>query len=84
MLYGGNHADTFVFSTKSGRDTIADFQNGTDIIDLTRYRELDDFTEISEGMVQNGANVEIHLSKTDILTVNNVTIANLTGEDFAY
>ncbi|MDB5554841.1 MAG: hemolysin-type calcium-binding repeat family protein [Rhizobium sp.] len=84
ILYGGNHADTFVFTTKSGRDIIADFQNGTDTIDLTHYRGLDDFTEISKAMVQNGANVEIHLGKHDVLTVNNMTIANLTGEDFAY
>lgn len=84
ILYGGNHADTFVFATKSGHDVIADFQNGTDIIDLTRYRGLDDFTEFSKAMVQNGADVEIHLGKHDVLTVDNVTIANLTGEDFAY
>lgn len=84
LLYGGTHADTFVFATKSGHDVIGDFQNGTDTIDLTRYKELDDFAQISKAMVQNGANVEIHLGKYDVLTVNNVTIANLTGEDFAY
>ncbi|CAN7440862.1 M10 family metallopeptidase C-terminal domain-containing protein [Rhizobium sp. LjRoot254] len=84
LLYGGALADTFVFTTRSGHDIIADFQNGTDVIDLTRYRELDDFADISAGMVQNGANVEIHLGKTDVLTVNNATIATLTGEDFAY
>jgi len=84
LLNGGTHADTFVFTTRSGRDVIADFQNGIDVIDLTRYRELDDFAQISKAMVQNGADVEIHLGKYDVLTVNNVTIANLTGEDFAY
>jgi Ca2+-binding RTX toxin-like protein len=84
LLYGGNHADTFVFTTGSGHDVIADFQNGTDTIDLTRCKGLDDFAEISAGMVQNGVNVDIHLGKNDILTINNVTIANLTGEDFAY
>ncbi len=36
-LTGGLGADTFVFSHDGKHDTIADFQDGTDVIDFTNY-----------------------------------------------
>ncbi|MCB1337502.1 MAG: hypothetical protein KDK10_08645 [Maritimibacter sp.] len=35
-MVGGTEADVFVFDLKTGQDTINDFENGIDLIDLTR------------------------------------------------
>ena len=83
VLHGGAAADTFVFATGTGHDTIADFQDGLDLIDLTGIKGVKDFARIAEAMVQNGGDVAIRLGD-DMLTIENVTIDKLTAVDFAY
>ena len=59
-LNGGPGADTFVFASGHGNDTITDFQSGTDRIDLTdfiRLRSIDDV-----GITRNEADTLIDLS----------------------
>ncbi|MBX9459196.1 MAG: M10 family metallopeptidase C-terminal domain-containing protein [Rhizobium sp.] len=84
ILHGGAAADTFVFATGTGHDTIADFQDGIDLIDITGIRKINDFAQIADAMTQNGTDVVIDLGGKDSLTIQNVTIDKLTAIDFAY
>lgn len=84
ILHGGSAADTFIFTTGTGSDTIADFQDGIDLIDITGIKKINDFAQIAEAMTQVGADVVIDLGGKDSLTVQNVTIDKLTAIDFAY
>lgn len=84
VLNGGAAADTFVFVTGTGHDTIADFQDGMDLIDITGIKSIKDFGQITGAMVQNGTGVDIALGDNDMLTIQNITIDKLTAVDFAY
>ena len=85
-LTGGNNIDTFVFNTSFGNDTITDFVAGNgathEFIDFSTS-VFADYAAVSAAMVQSGANVVI-TSGTDTVTVNNVTVANLTSADFLF
>jgi Ca2+-binding RTX toxin-like protein len=83
-LNGGAAADHFVFATGTGHDTIADFQDGLDLIDITAVKGITTFDQVAGAMVQNGVNVDIDLGNGDMLTVANTTLAKLTAIDFAY
>ncbi|MAM13005.1 MAG: hypothetical protein CML23_21655 [Rhizobiaceae bacterium] len=45
-LYGGSGADTFVFDKGFGHDTIFDFSQSEDRIDLSQVAELDSWSEL--------------------------------------
>jgi serralysin len=80
-LTGGAGADDFVFAAGYGRDTITDFQNNVDDIDLRTYGFSSLSTVLSKSF-QVGADVEIRLSTTDVIILKNFTKANLDAADF--
>ena len=43
---GGSDGDTFHFSTGAGKDTIADFTNGEDHIDLSQWTAIKSFNDL--------------------------------------
>ncbi|HKY87369.1 MAG TPA: hypothetical protein VJL90_11460 [Pseudorhodoplanes sp.] len=73
VLTGGAGLDTFVFMPGFGRDSIADFQAGQDIL------EIDDaiFATVADLMAQTAndglGNVIITASVNDVITVENLT-----------
>ncbi|MGV3553154.1 calcium-binding protein [Rhizobium sp.] len=83
-LNGGAGADHFVFVTGTRHDTIADFQDTIDLIDITGIKGISTFAQIEEAMTQVGADVVIDLGGKDRITVENITIDKLTAIDFAY
>lgn len=61
-LFGGAGADTFVFRGNFGEDTIADFEDGTDEIDLSALRNSANPIELEQLLItQEGVNVRIAL-----------------------
>lgn len=84
VLNGGAAADHFVFATGTGHDTIADFQDGIDLIDITHIKGIKTFEQIAEAMVQNGADIELSLGGKDMITIENITYDKLTAIDFAF
>lgn len=88
ILTGGSGADVFVFSRDLereldlGDDRITDFDPATDTIDLTAHgvRFLDD---IMRRAVQDGSNVVLHVNGRDSITLENVSLAQLTIRSFA-
>lgn len=83
VLTGSGGADTFVFARQSGDDTITDFQNGKDHIDLTGYSGIDDFGDIASIKTVQGDAV-ITLSGGDTITLEDIKAATITANDFLF
>ena len=87
-LTGGLGSDTFVFaagitnnnSTHTNFDTIADYQAGTDKIDLTGVDNFNSYQDVHNAMSVSGNGVLITASATDHLTIQNTTIATLDAK----
>ncbi|MEZ2144669.1 VCBS domain-containing protein [Bradyrhizobium sp. DN5] len=83
FLGGGFGADTFVYATGGGADTIGDFlQTQTDKIDLTGVAGVSSFAQVQALATQVGLNTVIDFGNGDSLTLSNVTLSNLTAADF--
>ena len=83
-LIGGAGADTFVFLPDHGNDTIADFSDGEDLIDLSAFTGIAGFGDLS--IAQQGENVQIDLSAHGggTITLNNFSLEDLDAADFAF
>jgi uncharacterized surface protein with fasciclin (FAS1) repeats len=81
-LSGGKNADTFVFILGSGHDTIMDFDDGKDQIDLSGYEGISSFEDLSIVDRRNG--VKIELGEGDRLTLDHVRAADLDASDFIF
>lgn len=78
---GGNGDDVFVFNKGHDQDTIRDFTSGRDQIDLNGFG-LGSFEALSQLFEQVGDNVVINFGRGDVLTIENILIADLSGTDF--
>lgn len=79
----GGGTDTFVFVDGSGVNTITDFNRAqADKIDLTGVTTVTDFATLQGLATQSGANTVIDFGSGNVLTLNNVTLANLIANDF--
>jgi Ca2+-binding RTX toxin-like protein len=82
-LTGGDGADTFRFTksaTDTGTDTIWDYQDGQDLIDLSGTI-IDDFAELQSNMSQNGSGVLIDIGEATIV-IANTSLSVLDASDF--
>ncbi|SDL66874.1 hypothetical protein [Maricaulis salignorans] len=68
-LSGGADADTFVFADGYGADTILDFEDGTDTIDLTGVAGVSSAVDVFNSASLNGADTVIDLGGGDTLTI---------------
>ena len=80
--FGG---DTFVFNSHFTNDTINGFHAGSgsghDIISISSAL-ASSYSDLS--MTSSGANVSIHVTPTDVLTLTNVSLSSLTAQDFQF
>lgn len=83
ILTGGAGADRFVFATLFGHDTITDFDDGKDIIDLRNYAGIDSLEDIAD-ITGNRHKVTITLSDTDTATLSGIASRDITAEDFLF
>ena len=74
---GGTGNDTFVFGAASAHDTIADFSAGSDVIQFDKGI-FADFTSLLNAATQAGSDVVIAYGEDSMLTINNMTITELT------
>src|SRR5439155_14078985 len=81
----GLGADTFVYVTGGGADTITDFNHGEgDKIDLTGVGSVHTLSDIQAIATQNGADTFINFGGGNTLTLTNVTAGNLVAGDFVF
>lgn len=83
FLTGGAAADTFVFYKGDGKDTITDFQHGTDGISLFDFTGDDNFSQIANHMTDHGKDVWITYG-SDTLVLKGVHEADLDAGDFNF
>lgn len=78
--------DIFVYAPGHGADTIKDFQDGLDKIDLSEFTDISGFSNLSA--TQDGDNVVIDFSSWggsgNSITIENFDIADLDGSDFIF
>ncbi|MEM9585306.1 MAG: fasciclin domain-containing protein [Pseudomonadota bacterium] len=82
LLTGGANADTFVFSRKSGSDTVTDFTIGEDLIEISA-RGFRDFHDIEDVITDGADGAIIHIGGSDITLVD-VSASALTESDFLF
>lgn len=82
IYHGGLGADVFVFEVDGAADRIKDFEDGVDLIDLSAFGVADatalTLTQVSEN------DVLIDLGNGDTIRVDDVTVAQLTDDDFLF
>ena len=82
-LVGGAGADIFVFTPGFGRDVIADFQHGSDRIELRFHGQMRDFDSLS--VHQHSTHAVITARDTaDTLILADVSASALTADDFIF
>ena len=83
-LTGGAGADTFAYFTGHGSDTITDFTDGEDKIDLSALESISGFEDLS--MVQLGrfATIDLHGHGGRTITLENFDIDDLDETDFVF
>ncbi len=81
VLTGGAGQDDFVFKKGYGRDTITDFKDNVDDIDLRSYNFSKVDTVLGKAS-QVGDDVHIKLSATDILILDDFKLKDLDARDF--
>ncbi len=77
-MTGGAGNDIFVFG-RSGRDTVTDFRDGEDKIDVSRLSGVDDSSDLN--MWQIGSDTIIWY-KTDAMVLKGVNMFDLSNSDF--
>jgi len=83
VLRGLEGADTFVIGISGGRDTIADFEDGVDVIDLTAFAVSD----VSELTISQNNNVTIITgfgNDGEMLRLVNVDQGDIDNSDFLF
>ncbi len=82
-LTGGEGADTFVFASGDGKDTITDFENGTDKIDLSAVSGISGFSDLM--ITQDGDDTVIDLGESvGQITLEDFTSSDLDASDFEF
>jgi Ca2+-binding RTX toxin-like protein len=83
MLTGEGGADTFVYVTGGGADTVTDFSRAQgDKIDLTGVASVHSFADLV--ISQQGGNTFIDFGNGDSLTLTGVTATSLVNADFIF
>ena len=84
-LTGNEGYDTFVFGSGHGADTVTDFTDGVDLIDLTAFTGISGYGDLT--VTQNGNDVVIDLSGQTgggSITLQDFTLADLDENDFVF
>lgn len=81
-LTGNAGADKFVFASGHGNDTITDFTDGEDTIDLSAFTDITGVSDLTA--VQNGNNTVITIPGGGTITLQDFTSTDLDDSDFVF
>ena len=82
-LFGGAGADLFVFGPSNGADTVADFTDGEDLIDLWAF-DIDDVSEVDARSVDDGVLIDLTAHGGGTVLLQNFDLADLDASDFIF
>ncbi|UVC09289.1 hypothetical protein IHQ71_01265 [Rhizobium sp. TH2] len=84
-LFGDSGIDTFVLRTGFGRDVVQDFIDGTDLIDLSRLKDVRNFNDLEDNHLEkHGNDMWIVAKGGDGLILKNVAPGDVDGADFIF
>ena len=85
-MTGGTGSDTFVFASDHGSDTITDFTDGEDTIDLSAFTDITGFSDLAGKITQSGNDTVIDLDDFGggTVTLQDFTSTDLGANDFAF
>ena len=84
IMTGGAGADIFQFLFTTANDVITDFENGTDLIDLT-HLGFSDFAELSSLITDTGDDLVLTFADGGTITFEGLSdITDLTADDFLF
>ena len=81
ILNGGAGADTFVFPPNFGANKVNNFRPGTDQLEFS-HSTFATVAEVLNNAQQSGSDVVIAHDPQDVVTLNNILLANLHASDF--
>jgi Ca2+-binding RTX toxin-like protein len=84
VLTGGKGADMFVFKTGFGADTVTDFGNGGDRIDLSDLNGVTNFSDLMQHHVKVSGDDLLIQAGSDTLTLLNTEKFDLDASDFLF
>jgi Ca2+-binding RTX toxin-like protein len=84
ILIGGADADIFMFVKGSGVDTVKDFEDGTDIIGVSKFSGITDYAALQSHISDHGKHVWIDLGGGDKMVIKNIDAAALDAADFQF
>ncbi|MEM7546496.1 MAG: calcium-binding protein [Pseudomonadota bacterium] len=80
---GGLGEDIFIFGVDGKLDRIQDFQDGVDRVDLSAFG-LGGIDEAVRNAVQDGLDVLVDLGSGDVIKFHNISLLELTEDDFIF
>ena len=83
-LYGGSGADTFVFEAAHGTDTILDFANGTDMIDLSALTQITEFSDLTITADGTTAVIDLTGKGGGTIRLDDTAVSDLDASDFTF
>ena len=83
-LTGGAGADVFVYGAGQGNDTIVDFTDGEDAIDLTGLIGIASFSDLSISADGSAALIDLTDHGGGTIRLENFAVADLDAEDFRF
>ena len=83
-LWGGTGADTFVFAAGHGNDTIKDFTDGDDAIDLTAFTEITGFSDLTITADGTAAVIDLSAQGGGTIRLEDVDVDDLDADDFLF
>ena len=83
-LAGGAGVDTFLIGPDNGDDTITDFTNGEDVIDLKQFPTISRFSDLTITSNENGVTIDLSAHGGGTILLSGFAIANLDSTDFVF
>ena len=83
-LTGAAGADTFVFDSNHGNDVVTDFTNGEDVIDLSAFSTISDFSDLTVTSNEDGVTIDLTAHGGGTILLQGFNIEDLGAEDFQF
>ena len=83
-LTGGAGADTFVFTPDHGDDTITDFSDGEDLIDLSGLEGITGFEQLNIETYGSTAVIELPCCGGELIRLEGIEAGDLDAADFVF